>query len=82
MILRIYVFFLIIIIVAASIALLPRVLDEQHPSRPVIMPIITRNWQIRDIDTEIRTALLSLNRLRGHLVLGNTGSIVTPSVIK
>ena len=34
----------------------PRVLDEQHPSRPVIIPIITRNSQIRDIFTEIRTA--------------------------
>ena len=33
-----------------------RVLDEQHPSRPVIIPIITRNSQIRDIFTEIRTA--------------------------
>ena len=37
-------------------ALLLRVLDEQHPSRPVIIPIITRNSQIRDICTEIRTA--------------------------
>ena len=34
----------------------PSVLDEQHPSRPVIIPIITRNSQIRDIFTEIRTA--------------------------
>ena len=32
------------------------VLDEQHPSSPVIIPIITRNYQIRDIFTEIRTA--------------------------
>ena len=38
-----------------SFALLPRVLDEQHPSRPVIIPIITRNSQIREIFTEIRT---------------------------
>ena len=61
---------------------LPRVLDEQHPSRPVIIPIITRNSQIRDIFTEIRAAQLSLNRRRGHLVLGNTVSILTPSVLK
>ena len=43
-------------VLTASFALLPRVLDEQHPSRPVIIPIITRNPQIRDIFTEIRTA--------------------------
>ena len=39
-----------------SVALLPMVLDEQHPSRPVIIPIIIRNSQIRDIFTEIRNA--------------------------
>ena len=60
----------------------PRVLDEQHPSRPVIIPIITRNSQIRDIFTEIRTTELSLNRRRGHLVFGNPVSIATPSVLK
>ena len=38
----------------ASFALLPRVLDEQHPSRPVIIPIMTRNSQIRNIFMEIR----------------------------
>ena len=43
-------------VLTSSFALLPRVLDEQHPSRPVIIPIITRNSQIRDIFTEIRTA--------------------------
>ena len=41
--------------------MLPRVLDEQHPRNPVIIPIITRNSQIRDIFTEIRTAQLSPN---------------------
>ena len=43
-------------VLTLSIALLPRVLDEQHPSRPVIIPITTRKTQIRDIFTEIRTA--------------------------
>ena len=43
-------------VLTASFALLPRVLDEQHPRSPVIIPIITRNSQIRDIFTEIRTA--------------------------
>ena len=36
--------------------LLPRVLHAQHPRRPDIIPIITRNSQIRDIFTEIRAA--------------------------
>ena len=57
-----------------------RVLDEQHPSRPVIIHIITQSLQIRDIFTEIHAAYLSLNRCRSRLVLGNPVSIVTPSV--
>ena len=52
-----------------SFALLPRVLDEQHPRNPVIIPIITWKSQIRDIFMEIRAARLSLKRRRGHLVL-------------
>ena len=40
------------------------------------------NTKFRDIFTEIRTAQLSLNRSRGHFVLGNPASIVTPSVLK
>ena len=30
-------------VLTLSFALLPRVLDEQHPSKPVNIPIITRN---------------------------------------
>ena len=37
---------------------------------------------ICDIFTEIRAAQLSLNRRRGHLVLGNPVSIITPTVLK
>ena len=38
-------------VLTLSFALLPRVLGEQHPITPVIIPIITRNSQIRDIFT-------------------------------
>ena len=66
-------------VLAESFALLSRMLDEQHPSRPVNIPIITRHWEVRQIFTGIRTAYLSLNRRRGgHLVLGNLVSIVDP----
>ena len=41
------------LVLTASFALLPRVLDEQHPSCSVIIFIITGNSKIRDIFTEI-----------------------------
>ena len=41
-------------VLAVSFTLLPRVLDEQHSNRLVIIPIITGNSQISDIFTEIR----------------------------
>ena len=38
----------------AAFALLPQVLDEQHPSSPVIIPIITLKFAI--LFSEIRAA--------------------------
>ena len=49
-------------------------LEEQHPSRPAIIPIITRNSQIPDIFTESRAVAILFLEIQRALCLNKCNS--------